>query len=207
MAVVYFATCVGAGMLYAGAAFPGFRSKERTITFLLNPASRLEKFIWEGLTRIAVLFIVLPVLFWAVYNLEIAAVSAVDSRIDYAYHPFFFLPKVAFLEANLQSKMMAVSLALLVFLIPFAGGATFCRHPLIKTLFGVSLIFLFNMLLAYLALEVFHFNRYNISPRDTQIYLIPNSAEKATRFFLITSALANVWMIAIAWFKLKEKEV
>jgi hypothetical protein len=207
MAWAYLVTCMVAGILYAGASFPGFRSKDRTICYLLNPASRLEKFLWEGFSRVAFLFVALPVLFWAVYNVESAIVSALDSRFTYAYHPFFFLPTLDFLPPSLRNAAMLVSLVLMVFLVPFAGSAIFSRQPLIKTLFGVSLIFFFNLLLAYVVLEVFHLNRYNISPRDTHIYLFPNSADRAARFFLFASLLTNVWVIAIAWYKLKEKEV
>ena len=58
------------GILYAGHAFPAFRSKESTINYLMVPASALEKFGFEFLGRIGITILMLPLLYWATFHLQ-----------------------------------------------------------------------------------------------------------------------------------------
>src|SRR5690606_26690689 len=48
------------GFLYVGHAFPAFRSKETTINYLMLPASVLEKFVFEFISRIGIILLMLP---------------------------------------------------------------------------------------------------------------------------------------------------
>ena len=58
------------GIIYVGYSFPAMRSKEKSFGYLTLPASALEKFVFEFLNRIVVVLIVLPLLYWIVFNLE-----------------------------------------------------------------------------------------------------------------------------------------
>ena len=58
------------GISYAAFSFPAFRSKEKSMTYLMLPASAAEKFVFELLSRIVAFIILMPLLFWVIANLE-----------------------------------------------------------------------------------------------------------------------------------------
>lgn len=205
--VLYILTFIGAGLLYSGSAFAAFRSKEKTISYLMIPASRLEKFIWEYLSRVIIFMIAIPICFWAVYNASGSIVSLLREEYLYRYLPFFIIPEGMPSPGGINPTFLIFSIGFFILTIPFAGATIFVKHPLIKTLFGVSIIFFFHLFLVYFFIEVLNFKGYNISPKETEIYLVPNSETKAIRFFTFVSLLANGMLTLIAYFKLKEKEV
>lgn len=207
LVVVYVLTFAGAGILYTGSAFSGFRSKEKSIHYLLIPASRFEKFLCEYVIRIVVFMLAFPILFWLVYNMSGATFGVLHPIFTYTYQEFFFIPEYVVRPDGMNPYPLIISGAFFVLTIPFAGASMFSKHPLIKTLFGISIIFLFHLFLIYFFVVVLNFRNYNISRDEAQIYILPTSAEKAIAFFTITSFIANVMLILIAYFKLKEKEV
>jgi hypothetical protein len=205
--MVYVLTFGVSGLLYSGSAFTGFRSKEKSIVYLMNPASRLEKFLSEYISRILVFFLVVPVVFWVVYNAETGILSMLHHRFTYSYHPFFVIPEhVQGPDAD-NFYLMILSVAFLLLTLPFTGASIFNRHPLIKTLFSVSIIFFFHLFLVYFFVEVLNFKMYNISPHEVQLYILPTSAENAIRLFTTVSIVSCLLLTSIAFFKLKEKEV
>ena len=48
------------GIIFSGLSFPAFRSKEKTMAYLMLPASASEKFVFELLTRIVLFLLVMP---------------------------------------------------------------------------------------------------------------------------------------------------
>jgi len=205
--ILYILTFIVSGLLYAGSAFSGFRSKEKGIWFLMNPASRIEKFLWEYISRILFFMVVVPIVFWAMYNAEGRILSILYPSFSYQYQAFFIIPPNIPRPGGLNPYPLIISLSFFVLTVPFTGAAIFNKHPLIKTLFSISIIFFFHLFLVYFFVEVLNFKYYNVSPRETHLYLLPTSEEKGVWFFSITSLLANVLLTFIAYFKLKEKEV
>jgi hypothetical protein len=206
LVIIYILTFIGAGLLYTGSAFGGFRSKEKSISYLLIPESRSEKFLCEYVSRIIIFLVAFPVLFWLVYNLEGVIFGVLHPAFTFKYQEFFFVPKYIIQPDKVNPYPLIYSAAFFVLTIPFTGAAIFNKHPLIKTLFSVSIIFFFHLILIYVFVEVLKFKHYNISD-EAQIYLLPTSAEKAITFFTITLFIANILLTLIAYFKLKEKEV
>ena len=58
------------GVVYVGHSFPAFRSKERSINYLMVPVSATEKFLFELISRIGIILILLPILFWITFHLQ-----------------------------------------------------------------------------------------------------------------------------------------
>ncbi|HNW56951.1 MAG TPA: hypothetical protein PKM69_04205, partial [Bacteroidales bacterium] len=58
------------GLIYVGMAFPSFRSKGKSIAFLMFPSSTLEKYLLEFITRIIAFVVLMPLLFWIAANIE-----------------------------------------------------------------------------------------------------------------------------------------
>ena len=182
--ILYILTFIVSGLLYAGAAFSGFRSKEKCIWFLMNPASRLEKFLWEYISRILLFMLVVPILFWAVYNSESRIFSVLYPSFSYQYLPFFLIPRHIPQPGGLNPYPLIISLSFFVLTVPLAGASIFNKYPLIKTLFVVSIIFFFHLFLVYFFVEVLNLKYYNISPKETQLYLLPTSEERGRMVFL-----------------------
>ena len=195
------------GILYTGYSFPGLRSKESTINYLMVPSSVFEKFLFELLTRLSIVVILLPMLFWITFHFQ-------------GYFFNLFSPEnfesigfgqVADLElpAEVQEQAfwlftMIISLVMLAFVLPFTGGAMFSKQPLVKTLFAVALLVIFYSGCLYIALEPLGVGKYQ--PNDS-MWLVPNSEAGAFKFFSSMAILSNLVILFVAYRKLKEREV
>ncbi len=195
------------GILYTGYSFPAFRAKESTINYLMVPSSVLEKFLFELLSRLSVILILLPFLFWITFHfqgfffnlftdLEFQAIGfgqVLDFELPNQIkdHAFWFITLI-------------ISMVMLGFVLPFTGGAMFTKQPLVKTLFAVAIIIIFFSGCIYIALEPFGVAKYN--PNDT-LWLVPHNEKGAFKFFGSAAILANVVLLFVAYRKLKEREV
>jgi hypothetical protein len=193
------------GMIYPSLSFPAFRSKEKSIAYLLFPASRSEKFIFEFLTRIVLFALLLPAIFWLVANLEGAIVN--HYVLQFTNYKFSFGMAIA--EGAKNGKLdgwgiYAITQALLFVLIStFAGSSHFTKSTLIKTLFTFSGIICGYILLIFLLFKGLNLKEYN--PADAGIIFPKNNDEMITTF-AIGATVVNLTLLAIAWFRFKEKE-
>lgn len=191
------------GILYVGHSFPAFRSKETTIHYLMVPASILEKFVFEFLSRIGFALLTLPFLFWITFNLQgfffqVLTADAFESvgiqhlvKLDVADYQFLIYALVT------GGVFLALSLA-------FTGAAMFNRQPLVKSLFAVAIIVMFFVGYSYLIIEHVGVGQYH--PPEHMI-LIPTHEEGALRAVSIALFAATAVMLFVAFRKLKEREV
>jgi hypothetical protein len=198
--VVFIAT----GVICAGTAFTNLRTKEKMHNYLMLPASIFEKFLLEFMGRILLFMLIVPLLYWAVFNLE-----------GYLVHLFYpsYLPQNFALfpdphfhfgseVANRRMGVFMITGGLLLFVIPFVGATIFSKSPLIKTLFAVAVIFFFNLFLVYFFIEILAFKEYY---PDTPILFMRHSEDSIVAM-IITSIIFDVALIVAAFFKLKERE-
>jgi hypothetical protein len=192
-------------IIYTGTAFSGFRNKEKSYSYLLTPASAFEKFLFEFVNRVLLFLIIIPVLYWLVFNLEGNFVVTV--KPSYAFVPRTMTELLAvFHDADPGWEYAAAVFALLIFTIPFAGAASFTKFPLPKTLFIVALVFFFNFFMVYLFIEVFKFNNYELEEGNRSILFIENETE-ALRALTGYGLVINAGLLLTTYFKLREKEV
>jgi hypothetical protein len=193
------------GILYSGHSFPAFRSKESTINYLLVPASLFEKFMFELLSRIGLIFLLLPILFWVTFHLQgyffTMFTDAVFEPIGLHYLSKLEFPEI---DSKYWFATLITSAVLLGFILPFTGSAMFSKQPLVKTLFSVAIIIMFYSGVIYLVLEQFGIGKYN--PTDS-MWLIPRNENSALRFFSIVIIITNAVMLFVGYRKLKEREV
>lgn len=191
-------------LLYVGHSFPAFRSKESTITYLMMPASVLEKFVFEFVSRIGFILLILPLLFWMSFNLQgyffsiftvhsfepigLQHTVKIDAPEDYVYLIYALL---------IGGGLLALSLA-------FVGSAMFTKQPLVKSLFAVALVVMLFGGYSYIIIEHVGVGRYN--PPDTML-LIPMEEKMLLRFFALALFPASAVMLFVAYLKLKEREV
>lgn len=188
-------------MLYTGTAFSGLRTREKSFSYLLNPASVLEKFLLEFVSRILVFIVVVPSLYWIIFHAE--------GYFLHLINPEFSFTPVSFTDNNLKRPdelseiALMLSGSMLLFTVPFTGASMFMKYPLPKTLFAVVAIFFFHVFLVYFFLEILDFA--SRGPKDGKI--LGMDGKDAITFFAIYCLVANVVMIAVAYLKLKEREV
>lgn len=197
------------GILYTGYSFPAFRNKESTINYLMLPSSVLEKFLFEFITRLSIVVILLPGLFWLTFHLQ-----------GYFFNLFTLEPFESFSLAQavdlgfpndvqihqLESLFitMIIAFVMLGFVLPFTGGAMFSKQPLVKTLFAVALIVIFYATVTFILLEPMGFGKYQ--PNES-MWLMPHNDKGALQFFGTLAIIGNLVILFVAYRKLKEREV
>ena len=187
-------------MLYAGTAFPGLRTREKSFSYLLNPASVFEKFILEFVSRILLLIVVVPILYWIIFHAE--------GYFHQLLYPEFNFTPFSFTDHNLRrpdelsETALILSGTMLFFTVPFTGASIFMKYPLPKTLFAVAAIFFFHVFFVYFFLEILDFA--SRGPKDGKI--LGMDGKDAITFFAAYCFVANAVLIAVAYLKLKERE-
>jgi hypothetical protein len=193
------------GVIYVSNSFPAFSSKERSMSYLMLPASASEKYIFELLTRIVLFILVVPFIFWAVANLE--------GQIVHQFVPTFTHYQCSFdsLWSGLLNHgnwngwgvLLAFQGVLFVFCAFFAGASHFAKSAFLKTLLTFLLLMAGFAFYSYLISRLLGMS--GMHPANDRILTI-HSKEDGVVHLAIVSTIVNVCLLAIAWFKLKEKE-
>jgi hypothetical protein len=191
------------GLIYTSQSFPAFRSKTKSLSFLMLPASNSEKYVFELLTRIIAFVIFMPFLYWIVSNIEgIIVHHYVPQMVNYKFSFLDVISKFSKTEKPGNWGILAITQTILfVFTAAFAGASHFSKSPLIKTLLTFSTIVTGYFLLSFLLFK--GLNLKEIQPSANNIFFHKNNA---LIFFAVAGVLINLSLLAIAWFRLKEKE-
>lgn len=189
----------------AGTAFPGFRTQEKMHNYLLLPASSLEKFLVEFVWRIVVVVLVVPLLYWAIFNLEGFIIHVFFPASPFDAQGFSSFPGFSFptQTAGERMKILLATGGLLSLVVPFTGATMFTRYPLIKSLFSVAVIFFFNMFLIYFFVEILAFNKYH----PTTPILFIRHMEDGLLALIIASIVLTAGFLIAAYLKTREQEV
>jgi hypothetical protein len=190
------------GVLYVGHSFPAFRSKESTISYLMTPASALEKFVFEVISRIGLVLVTLPVLYWLTFHLQGFFFTIFTDKI---FQPIG-LKYIVTIDANVPMMIYSLVSAAIVFCLSlaFTGAAMFTKQPLVKSLFATATVVMLFVGYSYIVLEPIGLGKYN--PPDRMI-LVPLNENQG--LLAVTAALfaATMVMLFVAYRKLKEREV
>ncbi len=188
------------GLIWCGQAFPGFRSKEKSMDYLLTPASLSEKFIFEFINRILIYIIVFPIIYWIFTNL-VAGIFHVYYP-DYQNYKFGF--EWFFSKMNSREITLVLSLSLLMFTLPFTGATYFKKMPLLKTIIVVFLLIGIYFGIGYMLVEVLDIQDYS---KANKRVLFIKSEEGAKLAGIWAVWIAHSTLLTISYFKVKEKEV
>lgn len=191
----------GGCLIWCGQAFPGFRSKEKSMDYLMTPAFSFEKFLFEFINRILLFLILFPIIYWAVTNLV--------TGIFHHYIPEYISYKFAYGEligTRLSTRELTLmgSLGFLMFTLPFTGATYFKKLPLLKTILFVALLVSIYFGIGYLLFKGLNVQEYR--PANNSI-LFMQSEEDAQLAGIWAAILGNIVILTIGYFKLKEKEV
>ena len=192
------------GILYVGHSFPAFRSKESTISYLMMPASALEKFVFEFVSRIGIILLTLPLFFWATFNLQgyffTIFTDEIFESIGVQYIVNFDVPP----DYQFLIYSMIVGGVLLALSLAFTGAAMFTKQPLVKSLFAVAMVVMFFVGYSYIVITHLGVGQYNPPER---MVLVPTEVDSALKAITVALFAATVVMLFVAFRKLKEREV
>lgn len=193
------------GILYVGHSFPAFRSKESTIYYLMTPASVLEKFVFEFVSRIGIILLSLPLLFWVTFHLQGYIFSIFTVEV---FNPIGMQNLVIIDDVPADYQFLIYSLVtgavLFALSLAFTGAAMFTKQPLVKSLFAVAVIVMFFVGYSYIVIEHLGVGRYN--PPDRML-LVPLHEDSALQAVTVALFAGTVVMLFVAFRKLKEREV
>ncbi len=192
------------GFIYTCLSFPAFRSKEKSMVYLMLPASVSEKYTFELLTRIVLYIVLMPLLFWLVANIEGVVVHSFIPELTNYKFSFRdgFLAIVKNGKFEFWALILTIQGILFVFIAPFTGASHFLKSPLLKTVFTfLSIIAGYGF---FVFLLVKGFDLEHIHSMNNKVLFL--TKDNALLFLGILSTLINLSLLSIAFFKLKEKE-
>jgi hypothetical protein len=193
------------GILWTGQSFPAFRSKEKSIAYLMVPASLSEKFIFELISRIVAFILFMPILFWTVANIEGTIVNHFKPElVNYTF---------SFREGweeftkhwimNMWNKVGYMQTFLFILIAGFTGACHFSKSPLVKTIFIFIIIITGYFVLIYLLIKGLNLDDYMPSGRTVLPFYGKGQSEV---FFAFASTIVNLTLLSISWFRFKERE-
>lgn len=195
------------GILYTGTAFPGLRSREKAHQYLMIPASSFEKFLLEIVLRIVLFLLVVPLLYWVVYNLEGNVVRLFDPEFSFErLSDYPVVPRNVEVK-NLETLFFSflIGLTSVILLIPFTGATTFVKMPFLKTLFAVAIIFFFNLFVVVVVFQrILEFRQYYATSNGG---ILSFNQGQMFRFLVACFAVTTAGLLAASYLKIKEKEV
>jgi hypothetical protein len=192
------------GLLYVGYSFPAFRSKESAINYLMVPASVLEKFIFEFVSRVGLILLTLPLLYWVTFHLQ-GYVFTIFTEATFEPIGVQHLVKLD-VPADYQLLIYSLTVGGILFVLSlaFTGAAMFSKQPLVKSVFAVALIIMFYVGYSYIIIEHLGVGKYN--PPE-HMMLVPLNENKVLTFFSVALLAGTIVMLFVAFRKLKEREV
>ena len=193
------------GIAYSAFSFPPFRSNEKSMVYLMLPATNSEKFVFEILSRIVAFIILMPLLYWILANLE--------GAVFHYYFPELVNYKFSFRDGFLAivkdgkfefwALILTLQGILFMFIAPFAGAGYFSKSPLVKTLLTFSIVILSYFLFTFLLTK--SLNLQGLHPVGNSLIFMKDS-QTVIKLLGIGMVIVNLALLAIAWFSLKEKE-
>jgi hypothetical protein len=194
------------GAVYSSLSFPAFRTKEKSISYLLLPASAAEKFLFEFLSRIVLFIFLMPLAFWLIANIEGTIMHYYRPEfLNYRFSLFKALTLSSYKIGNPAWSWLAITQGwLFVFVAAFTGASHFSKSPLVKTLFTISIIVLGYALFTYLLVKGINIKGYTL---DNDRLLFIHNKNDAMLFLSIAITTVNLCLLGIAYFRLKEREV
>jgi hypothetical protein len=191
------------GILFSGLSFPAFRNKEKSMAYLMLPVSQTEKYLFEFLTRILLFTVIIPPLFWVVANLEGAVVkNFAHELVNYRFSFGEAWSKLAshdhFSGWTLFAMVQGWLFTLLLF---FTGASHFSRMPFQKTWFSFGALFFgYTYFIVVLGKVLGLQGIVNI-----RLFFFKTN-QSAIAALAIAITVINLCLLAISWFRLKEKE-
>lgn len=194
----YFSGMIFFGLLYIGMAFPDFRSKRKTITFLTLPANTSEKFVSMFLLTTIGFLLVYTAGFY-IFNIAAIIIAKVLGDVD-----------LNFLNFTIVDFKEAFKIFFLLHAFFFLGATVFKKVPVLISGIILSLLFMATTIIFPLFINSFidgdvqtNFDELFFTLRHYEPFKIYEMTWLNS--FISYAAAPILWLTA--FFKLKEKEI
>jgi hypothetical protein len=194
-------------ILSAGTSFSALRTSQKSINYLLFPASSLEKFLVQFLIRIPVFVMLFIPIYWLNFKFSYNFYSLFDT-VSEAVKSYGLLSPFQPKNMDDTALCLIVITAVMSSLFAFVGAAYFKKYALFKSVFTFGLTAFFMFLLMVLFSHLFYEHHANeffqVKLKMFPVYENFNSIEIYT-ITLFTGL--SIFLLPLAYFKLKEREV
>lgn len=193
-----------------GTAFPDLTNKIKTSNYLLNPGSTLEKVMLQFLIRIGFFVPIALVIFWIIIRLAKASLLPGESELDPAVIPYFEF-RLLITEFNrIWETWQIVFLIFGLFsygIYLFAGATYFKRYAIVKTVILSAIVLLTSISFSVVLSHIFYPKETNGFNIELETFRVTEHLDSDHLCAVILALLSWIFFLAIAYFKLKEKEI
>jgi hypothetical protein len=188
---------VGGSLLWCGSAFPAFRSSQKRFSYLINPVTTTERFMFEFINRIVIFIVAFPLIYWISTNL----VTSIFHYYNPDYENYLFNYSELLPQKTTNSAISLILTSGLLFVtILYTGATYFQKLPQVKTIITTGFVWLIIYGYSYLAVEVLNLEPF-LPVTDRKIFMLN------VRDLQIAVIIANITLLIISYLKVKEKEV
>lgn len=210
----YYMLVVG---VVVGTSFPDLSDKNKASTYLLMPGSTFEKGLLQFVIRIGFFVPIALGIFWIAIRLAKISLTTntigLAAGIDPAIIPYFeFRDLVTDYWNNKIWHIGQILVKIFGFFsygtFLFAGATYFKRFALIKTVIVSVVVLGISILFSVLLSHIFYPQlAQGFDIKIGKMYYITEELPNVVLFAVLLSLLSWAFFLAIAYFKLKEKEV
>ena len=196
-------------IIVCGSAFSYLRNKTETLSYLMLPASTLEKVFVEVLIRIVIFSMLCILFFWLDFKL-----ATYIFRMSYHNEVPVIIPDFGILEpfkfnqywkTNEKIGFILSLLSLCAFML--AGASSFKKYALFKTVLAFGGLLVFAYLITLISYHLFLPNKVNIFNIQVIDREWSNGYATSLIVFSVIGVFSSLFLFPFAYFKLKEKEV
>ena len=192
-------------ILIIASAFPGLRTKESSIQYLTIPASNLEKFLAELITRYGLLLLI-PYFIKIVGNATIKTYAAIEaSKNSLIEAKSYVLYSFELLPLDQKEITFTILIILAIASILFTGASVFKKNPLIKTVLFVGAVT--GTIATYFYLLTQKVMHHLVDQNHFFMRTGKLNENEWTNIGIATLIIFSIWSLSYAFFKLKEKEI
>ena len=193
------------GVVSAGSAFSGLRSTKTSINYLLIPVSNFEKFVVQFLIRIIGFVLVFLPLYWLTFKLACSFYS-LFGIVSENVESYNLLSPFQWQKSSIDIyTIVSVSCGSMLF--AFCGAAYFEKQALLKSILTFALFTLAWFLLMVTLSHMFYdHNSRQFLEIKLRSYKIYKGIQNTQMYAVILFAGLSLFLLPLAYFKLKERE-
>lgn len=193
-------------ILSSGTSFPALRSSNKSINYLLLPASTLEKFLVQFLIRVLTFVLLFIPIYWLIFKFSYNFYGLFGTVLESMKGYTLLSPFQGEIE-DLNFYLIIIT-AIMSCLFAFVGATYFKKYALFKSIFTFALtaffVFLLMVLLSHLFFDHTAKEFFEIKLRSYSIYENVNNIQL---YFAILFTAMSLILFLLAYFKLKEREI
>ena len=188
-------------VISAGTTFSALRSSSKSISYILLPASILEKYLVQFLVRIVALSVLLFLLYWFTFKCAYLFYGIFEP-VSETVKNYDILSVIK--EVKLKSDLYVTCLAItMCSLFAFAGATYFKKFAIFKSVFTFGLITVFLFLLMVILSHIFYVHTSN---ELFSVKLLALPVNYKNNYFIALFTGISLIMLLLAYFNLKERE-